>query len=286
MVSISAVKGGPPRLIPAKPPLNNDEKEIVQELVASSGRRINIPVRHSFVRSATGETPPPLAKLIASRGAVALKLYLALIWRCSKEPYRAQYPARTWAKLLGLDDPAKSGARRIRDALENLQSHKLVRLEKHRGDPTMVYLLQEDGSGREYNVPHASFQAAKNKDAAAEHEYFQIPQTLWVSGHLQRMSTPALAMLLVVMEESRGKNTPQWWSVDVFNKRFALKKDTRSTGAAELEKTHLLKVESKDLPPSPGVRVHFTRKRTRRSYQLLDPALPLTETKKKPKTRP
>lgn len=92
---------------------------------------------------------PPLASL-ASRGgrggAVPLRLYLALIWRCSAVPHRTDILARKWALLLGLDDPAALGARRIAKALGILEREPRVHLERRRGESTIVTLLDESGS--------------------------------------------------------------------------------------------------------------------------------------------
>lgn len=38
------------------------------------------------------------------------------------------------------------------------------------------------------------------------------------------MSTAALVTLLIVLEESRGKQAPPWWSQQVFDKRSAISK--------------------------------------------------------------
>lgn len=258
--------------VEANPPLTAGQRQAIFAAISVSDRRVDIPVRNSFVRSPTGETRPPLAQLVAGRSGVALKLYLAVIWRCARAPFNTEQVARHWAEMLALPDPSGGGARRIRDALETLQTHQLVRLEKRRGLPTVVHLLREDGSGAYYEVPHASRQAAKAKLEKAEHQYFKIPQSVWSSGHLQRMSTPALAMLLVVLEESRGENDPQWWAVETFAKRFGLKKDARAHGTSELAKRRLLRVTSEALPPSPGSHHYFNNPRTRRKYQLMNQA--------------
>src|SRR5436309_16071613 len=80
---------------------------MAQELALSAGRRVHPPVRKSFACS-TDAGPCPVAQSVGiggRGGAVALKLYLALLWRCSAEPFDTDISARRWATLLSLPDP-------------------------------------------------------------------------------------------------------------------------------------------------------------------------------------
>lgn len=257
--------------------LSQGSLSVVRALADSSGQRVDTPVRNSFVRS-TDDREPPMAAL-ASRGgkggsAVAMKLYLALIWRCSREPFVTQVPSRTWAQLLDLPDPNRLGARRINDALNTLSQLRLVELEPVRGLPTIVKLLSEDGRGKEYTIPSEAYRQARSQKARERHQYFKVPQALWVSGHMQGLSAAGVAMLLVLLEETHEAGTRQWWSVDTFDRRFRLSKDVRAKGTKELVARNLASVRRMSLPPSPGTTNPFGQDLVRNTYELKNEALP------------
>ncbi|PFG16236.1 hypothetical protein ATK74_0769 [Propionicimonas paludicola] len=260
-----------------EPTLTEGSAEVVRALSESSGKRVDTPVRNSFVRSVDGQLPPLAA--LASRGgkggsAVAMKLYLALIWRCSREPFVTQAPNRTWAQLLDLPDPSRRGARRVKDALATLHELGLVGLTPVRGLPTIVALLSEDGRGRAYTVPSDAYRQARSQRTRERHQYFKVPQPLWVSGHMQGLSAAGVVMLLILLEESREAGTAQWWSVDTFTRRFGVSKDVRARGTKELVARQLLTVRRMSLPPSPGTSNPFGQDLVRNTYELIGEATP------------
>ncbi len=247
----------------------------LQSLIDTSGQRTHALVRNSFVRGEEGQESP-LARL-ASRGgrggtAVAIKLYLVLLWRCAKDPFETAVPARTWASLLDLPEPARLGARRVKDAMRILTELRLINVELRRGAPSNVTLLREDGSGRPYSLPYDSYRLARN-DAKAPHAYFKVPVTLWTSGHMQGMSAAATVMLLILLEETRSSGGEQWWSISTFASRFAVSKDVRARGTKELVARGLLVVTRMNLPPVPGVTTAFGQELVRNKYRLIGAAL-------------
>lgn len=265
--------------------------EMAKQVAESSKRRVDIPVRKAFVKAGEDGAPPPLARLVARKGrggAVAVKLYLALIWRCSKAPFETQISARKWATLLGLNEPNTLGARRITSALEILADENLVRLHKHRGDATLIELLEESGSGRGYTLPSTAHTLAGAKDKS-QHVYFKVPQALWTAGHVQSMSSSALAMLLVTLSDQRPGKVGVWWSTSRFPAQFHLTPTTRSKGTKELVGRRLLYV-SKQAVASAATRT-FARERVRNLYLLINEAYPhasadaATQTKTTPTVR-
>ena len=261
--------------------ISSGAAQYVKETISSGGNRKSIPIRNAFVRSENPQVVPPLQKLISARAGMAVRLYVALIWRSSSAPYTTDFRAYHWAVLLDLDEPETNGARRVKVALNTLARHQLIKLTNRPGKPPVVTLLKEDGSGAEYVVPWEGYRDASGGEKDEE-RYFQLPLELWESGHLQQMSAAALAMLLVISEESRGKATPQWWSVEKFHNQFRLGKDVRAEGSAELERRRLVQVRRKHLPPSPGP-IRFSRsEKTRKTYLLVNEATP----PKEPKTEP
>ncbi|WP_433527754.1 hypothetical protein ACQPZ2_44245 (plasmid) [Nocardia pseudovaccinii] len=203
---------------------------------------------------------------------MAVKLYLALLWRLSAEPFDTSIPARKWAELLGLPDPTTRGARRIHDALRILEADKLVRITAQPGEGSKIQLLEESGRGGAYTLPSTAFQRAA-KDKEIEHFYFKVPTTLWTAGHIQSMSAPALAMLLVCLSNhkaSEGKRI--WWSTKIFPEQYGLSPATRARGTKELQDRDLLSVTKELVTDSPHSSRTFTRERVRNIYQLINDA--------------
>lgn len=262
-----------PQVVPV---LSAESAAVVHSLVESSGQRQDVPVRNSFVRARDDERPP-LAALAARGGrggaVVAIKLYVALLWRCSKEPFSTQVPSRTWARLLDLPDPSRSGARRVKDALDTLAELRLVTLEANRGAPSRVTLRREDGSDKAYSIPSEAYRLARSKNAQEAHRYFKVPQSLWTTGHIQGLGSAGTVMLLIMLEESHEPGSRQWWSVETFERRFRISKDVRAKGTKELVARRLLTVRRMNLPPSPGVSNPFAQDLVRNSYELINEAL-------------
>lgn len=262
-------------LDPIEATLTGHAEAALQSLIASSGNRVDVPIRNTFARS-DGEGLPPLA-VLASRGGrggagLVIKLYIALIWRCSSGDFATQIPARLWARLLDLPSPDSLGSRRVKDALNTLSELRLIRLERVRGAPSKVTLLQEDGSGKAYSVPSDAYRQAGTKEEQSQHQYFKVPQALWTSGHLQALSTSALVMLLILLEEIRSPDAEQWWSVTEFDRRFRISKDVRAKGTKELVARGLLSVTRMSLPSSPGTANQFAPESVRNKYALLNQA--------------
>lgn len=262
-------------LDPIEATLTEVAEAALKSLIASSGNRVDVPIRNTFARS-DGEGLPPLA-VLASRGGrggagLAIKLYIALIWRCSSGDFATQLPARLWARLLDLPSPDSLGSRRVKDALNTLSELRLIRLEAVRGAASKVTLLREDGNGTAYSVPSDAYRQAGTKEEKSQHQYFKVPQALWTSGHMQALSTPALVMLLILLEEIRSPDAEQWWSVTEFDRRFRISKDVRAKGTKELVARGLLLVTRMSLPSSPSAANQFAPESVRNKYALLNEA--------------
>lgn len=261
------------------PPVGSDlSRRAAAEIDYTSGRRDATPVRKSFVRSEDVKQVPPALQLYRGgrSGIVPLKLYLALIWRCSAPPYSTSRPARAWATLLDLEDPAGRGARRVRDALVKLEGARLVKLTHRGGESPEVELLREDGSLKEYQPPADAYAKAlvnqRSKTVVSRHRYFKVNSDLWLEGNLQALSGPALVMLLFILGEQGGEGKAVWFSTTAFAARYGISPATRTKGVRELEERGLLDVEKESLPPHEGAEV-FGRRRIRHLYRLTGAAL-------------
>ncbi|GAA1356120.1 hypothetical protein GCM10009636_24870 [Arthrobacter koreensis] len=272
-------------------------KTLAKRLDEDSGRRKAIPIRKSFVRVEKGaDTPPPLAELVkrgGRGGGVIVKLYLALVWRCSGGDFDTDISARTWANLLGLEDPNIKGARRIAKAIKILEECKLISVSPRRGEPSVITLLDESGDKSPYDLPSTSYATKKLRRDI----YFKVPTTLWTEGFIQRMSAPAMTMLLILLAEQSGDVSPGesdgkevWWSTERFPQQYFVSPSMRSRGTKDLRDLNLLYVQRASVAP-PGNNRTFARERVRNVYRLQNQALVFMDEKSStgksaPKTSP
>lgn len=249
--------------------------EAARELADSSGRRIDAPVRKAFVRPMTEAmgAEAPMAKIYSGgrSGVVALKLYLALLWRCSAPPFSTDKPARAWATMLDLEDPEDKGVRRIKAAMRTLADHNLIDLAGQAGYPNIVTLRDESGSGAPYGLPSSAYSYAKansatNEELAAQ-TYFKVPQRLWTEGYLQTLKGPGLVMLLILLAEQGGEGVKIWFSTEEFPKRYNISHKTRAAGTKELVGMGLLTLERESLSADTQASV-FDARRKRNVYRL------------------
>jgi hypothetical protein len=257
-------------------------KAIAEVVDSSLGARKAVPVRNSFVRNDNPDEDAPLKQLVSGGGgrgaAVPVLLYVALIWKCAKKPFDVKLPARKWAELLGLPDPSAKGARRIANALQTLESLRLIRLDKVHGEASRVTLLDESGDGSDYELPSTAY----SRGGLKRDLYFKVSSRLWTSGEIQQLSASGLAMLLILLEEGGyrpGESpflkaltlVPQgrevWFTTENFPARFGISASMRSRGTKELETAHLLRTHRRPVGP-PGTLVSFTTEKVRKIYVL------------------
>ncbi|WP_445340442.1 hypothetical protein [Bifidobacterium sp. ESL0825] len=258
-----AKKGVTGRVAGAGQQTDADSIKIIDYLIGTrlKRRRRGALIRNSFVRSSDGTTVPPLSEFSTIRGGsgVALKLYLAIIWLSAAKPYATNFEAADWARMIGLAQPDTRGAASVRRAIGTLARHDLITKEHiKRQRANRITLLREDGSGSPYTPPKAN----KRDD-----RYFAVPKELWAQGHIQKMDTAGLTMLLILLEEQHGTEPrKQWWTQNQFKKRFHISKDTRTKGTKELEERGLLTarfeyLRTRDDEP-------LTPRKTRKTYTL------------------
>lgn len=255
-----------------------------QEMTAAAPRRKGIPIRKSFVRRDDG-TQPPMSDLYRGgrSGIVAIRLYLALIWRSSSGNYSTAEPARAWATLLDLPDPAGLGQRRITRAVHALETRRLVSVHRAPGLVPEIRLLDESGSGDPYETPSKRYATLDpDKDQPQQHWYFKVPTTLWTDGQIQAMTGPGLILLLILLAE-RADKVGVWFAGDAFTERYWISHKTRTEGVDDLRTRKLLVVGRQPVKTRPGMTV-FTRTRYRHVYSLRGAALAQVKKKKRTKT--
>jgi len=169
--------------------------------------------------------------------------------------------------LLGLDEPNTNGARRVSAAIAWLKDHHFVSVTPNPGAPAGVFLRDERGDGQAYKLPAT---ALKEKVAADEmpgrDDYWvPLPPQFWTQGWISVLRAPAIAMLLVLLDDMSRRKDPDgiWHSPKQAEQRFALSQDTRTDGLLELEAYGV--VDRRRDPVSPGV---FDYRRVRNVYDL------------------
>lgn len=223
-----------------------DKIEASRNLAAQLHDRLDrksVAVRSSFISSMDPETLPPLTSLIRGGrgGEVKLKLLLSMLWVAVKEPYDVSQSARVWAELIGLEDPEGKGAARVNAAVRRLTEAGYLHAEKSPGLPHRLYLQEETGARKPYTHPGAYWE--KGRRSPDSPRYTQIPVELWLNGWIAKLTAPGLSMLLILLEQARGKNFAGiWFSPSVAAKRYGLSEVTRRKGWEELQSLGIISV--------------------------------------------
>lgn len=196
-----------------------------------------------------------------------LKLLLALLWFSVRPPHETDYPAGSWAALLGLDEHTTNGARRVTAALGWLEANNLIRVVPVPGAPSQVFILDERGTGQRYVLPFTALEARRKagEELGRDDYYLTLQATFFTNGWIAVLSAPAVAMLLVMVLEAKysRRTTSLWHSPALAKSRFGLSQDSRTAGLRELEKYKI--VDRKTQGVSSKV---FDRKRRRNTYDL------------------
>lgn len=240
-------------------------------------KRSSIPVRTAFVRSGllldAMQGDPPMATLLRGGrgGFVRIATMLALIWRCSAEPYNTDIKASAIARLWNLPSPDTNGARRVQEALVALADRRLISVERHPGKQSTITLLDDAGTGGSYESPNKAYNTARRRKVKPagllRHNYFKVDANWWKSGQIQQLKGPGLAILLILLSEDTPlrRETGIWISPSNFQQRYGLSVDTRKVGLKQLQD---LKLISASAQLQQDV---FVQNRRRVFYELVDP---------------
>ena len=255
-------------------------KPEVRAVAREAARRAKkaAPVRWQFMERAQPDDPSPaLARILrgdkAGRrgggrgGEVRLKLLLSMLWMIRDPAPVLTVPSRAWASLLGLDDPAGRGTRRINEAIAWLGAAGFLIASKETGSiKRLITMRDETGADRPYELPGAVLRSLGPKDPRrAEHFYIQVPAGFWTNGWISLLSGAATSMLLLLLrlQANRPTGTELWFSPGDAKERFDLSDDTRSKGLRELTMAGLVTMERRAVDPS-----SFEYERVRNVYVL------------------
>ncbi|HEY3546623.1 MAG TPA: hypothetical protein VGK17_11095 [Propionicimonas sp.] len=187
-------------------------------------------VRHSFVQKHEGKNRgSTLGKLVKEKRRRALVLYLLLLTTHSDEPHPV-WAANVWLRALEVrDKPNVTWSRStLSEAWSELVRLKLVtRQREHRR--SRVTPLREDRKGA-YTRPNGS--------APADY-YLLLPGAFWTECWFDRLSLPALAVLLVLLKES-GKDEEVHLTHAETARWYGFSEATAKKGYQELEAAGLV----------------------------------------------
>ncbi|MEV8242002.1 hypothetical protein AB0O90_17285 [Microbacterium testaceum] len=230
-----------------------EARQVAADLSSRIGRE-GAEIRNDFIVAPSAEEPPAMTKLLRGGrggGGVKLKVLLSMLWVAVGEPYDVTEPARVWASLIGLEDPAGRGAARVNAAVRTLTEGGYLRRMRRAGRPSRVYLMNETGSGAEYIKPSTYWAPGAERSAATDERfrYTRLPSEFWVNGWIAALSGSAIAMYLALLQQSNirgGKTTRHgfWFSPSVASRRYGLTDVTRSKGLRELEKHRLIVIKT------------------------------------------
>jgi hypothetical protein len=247
-----------------------DARDVASALDARLQRKA-VPVRAAFISSPSAAELPAMTRLLRGGrgGEVKLKLLLSMIWVAAAEPFDVTHPARAWAQLIGLPDPESKGAARVNAASRRLVEAGFLAVEKRPGKPSRLILRNETGTGLDYEHPGAAWELVKDADQRARRRtprYVNIPKEFWTRGWVATLGGPAVAMLLILMESSRGRPMVDlWFAPSVASTRYGLNEATRKKGLDELEKRGLITTYSAIVRRDP-LSIH----RRRNTYTVLE----------------
>ncbi|MFF0637818.1 hypothetical protein ACFYTS_35610 [Nocardia sp. NPDC004151] len=197
-------------------------------------------------------------------GHVRLATLLSIIWVAAAPPHDATRPARWWADLAGLEDPSAAGARRVLNALHDLDERGFLVLEGGKGGQTpTVRLLSETGDGTPYQLPY--------KDQ--ESSYVRVPHQLWTTGLISRLTGRGLAVYLCLLShhDHNDRDKGIWFNKQGFHDLHGLGESTRLKGLAELVDENVVSFQERSIDTTGGTDYRTYR---RRLYTIEQPYVP------------
>lgn len=208
--------------------------ELLEKAVERSKRRSSVRLPLAFARDQVAASPtPPLARLLQGGGEVRIKVFLTIMMMATKFPHETRVPSRELAAMLNLRDPDGAGARRVNKAISDLVAANLVRRDLRPGHVPSITVLDPSGSGQEWNTEQLSGDT-----------YITLSPDLWRRGWLVALSGRALALLIILRENTGGRSKGAWVP-GVRHRQYGLSEDTWTKATKELREAGLLDVEEK-----------------------------------------
>lgn len=230
------------------------ELRSAQQFAARLPEHMGAKVRRSFLIRSDTQPRTPLQELMSARGRAGggrggqsrIKLLLTLWWVNARPgsdgTYSSSRTAGWWARMIGIDDPDQ-GPRVIGANFKELAARGHIELTPGSpGRPATVSLLDGSGTGTLYTPP---------KGPGAD-SYFRIPEQLWTTGAIGKLSGPGIVMYLVLLDlyNASDPDKPAWFTDSPFRERYGLSRDTRLAGINNLSTAGLIYVTTKAIDPA------------------------------------
>ena len=208
--------------------------DLLEKAVERSKRRSSVRLPLAFARDQVNAVAtPPLAQLLRGGGEVRIKVFLTIMMLATKHPHETRVPSRDLAAMLNLRDADGAGARRVNKAIGDLVAAKLIRRDLRPGHVPNLTILDPGGSGQEWNTEQLSGGT-----------YITLSPNLWRRGWLVALSGRALALLIILRENTGGRSKGAWVP-GIRHRQYGLSEDTWTKATKELREAGLLDVEEK-----------------------------------------
>lgn len=234
-----------------------DWRKTIESLIEKS-HRTAVPIAKSFIQAPRGSASRigPLASFVSARDLRGLKAYLLIVTAAShpdpNNRWTTTLSLQAWARAFGCLENASlnSGKAAATRLLGRLVKRQLITKQRSgRGRDIKITLLAQDGSGAVYERPNRDF--------------LKLSCDFWLKKYDERLTLPALSMLLVLLGEKQPCTLP----TEHMHEWYGWSPDTAEKGLHELIGAKLISRERlvKETPLSP------TGRTTVNSYSLLKP---------------
>jgi hypothetical protein len=219
----------------------------------TSAKRPFVPIRRTFVQTPRtlaadkNDLRGPLAWFVTSKNHRALLAYLLALGTTSSgdgpHGWSTSHHIQVWARYFGTTDFASgtSASNAVSKIFTKLEGRNLItRGRKGRERKIAITLLREDGTGDDYTRPDGK---------ALPDRFLKVPHELWTDGNgwSEKLTLPALAMLLVLLHEKAGARLP----TEKMPAWYGWSADTAERGLKELDDHGLLhKVRRREKAPT------------------------------------
>ena len=210
-----------------------DWRETVEALISKSHRDA-VPLAKAFVQAPRGSLSRigPLSSFVSNRDAKGLKAYLLIVTAAShpnqSDEWETSLSLQAWARAFGCLEHAElnSGKTAATRLLKRLVDRKLITKQRSgRNREVKIALLAQDGSGERYERPRRDF--------------LKLSCDFWHQGYDEKLSLPALAMLLVLLGEKQPCKLP----TEHMREWYGWSPDTAEKGLRELIELNLIRKE-------------------------------------------
>lgn len=193
------------------------------------GNLRDCPIRKQFFEPGDAGQPSPLIAILG-KSDVRLKLFLSLMWASPGGQHDTAWPANEWAQLLGLDQSATNGRDRVQRELSWLRDHRFVSIKVNPGQPALVTLLDERGTGLKYTKPSAATDVGT-------YTYVNMEAAWFTNGWIAAMSSRSLAFWLMMKHYRKGHEGGDqvWFSATVSREQYGFSDHLRQKAMRELE---------------------------------------------------